>query len=150
MPNSRAHIVTGTAITISAFLIIKNYKNFDLYDLTYILYLPVIFYYSLLPDIDLPNSKVRKFTVIFGLFLSLVFSVLAIILDYKMLFIVPVTILFGLIIIQFFTHRNKGKTHTIRFALLVSLPLLLISWLLALLAFISFISHLFIDDSMKF
>ena len=103
--------------------------------------LPILFIYSILPDIDVSSSKISHIFRIIGLSIVLV----AIFFDLKIL---AISIAGILLILQFVKHRKF--IHTVTAGILFSLPLVYFSHIIALFAFVGYSSHLLIDKQVKF
>lgn len=141
MAGYRYHLFFGFFISgIVGVLSLKlNILNFSYLDK--ILIIPIILIYSILPDIDIASSKIRKIFMIIGLS-----SLLAVIwFNYKSL---SISITLILLLLQFIKHRKF--IHSISAGLIFSAPLIIFSWIIALIAFICYISHLLVDGKLKY
>lgn len=143
MSNYREHILFGFIFNIPIFLLFLQFGT----TVNIIASIIVIFIYSQLPDIDTRASKIRWFlTVVCSMsaFISLVIlkNESFAIISTGMLVIIW---LFGSI--KGFQHR--GLTHSILFAILLSLPLLLYSKYIAVMGCVAYISHIILDRKHK-
>lgn len=130
----RIHLI-ASIFTFFLSLIILDFLNHES-NIFYLAFVCLI--YSLLPDIDTRKSVVWKLItslfVIFGIiFFSYIFAFL---------------LLIALILISLLKHR--GFTHTILSALILSLPLLYIDYGLFIAGLLSYVSHLILDNHIKF
>lgn len=144
--NYRAHLISGFILVV-IFLALNYFFHFiDIaIDLNIIIIsCALIMFYSLLPDIDIGNSKITAFTSLF---------ILGIILLALLLTVIPLAIFFVIVliliwIIPLFGHRNH--THSISAAVLLTLPILFIINLQAfVISFIAYMSHLLADMEIK-
>ena len=150
MANWKIHIITGFLFASVFYLAIHHY---NIASLNYILLsIPIIMYYSLLPDIDHQSSKITRIM----LSISTAFVFLGF-LGLKLKFIDDGLLIFGIIMLiltviassKLVTHR--GAFHSFWFALLSPLLLLLLFpfssfyLMLYLVAALSYWSHLVID-----
>jgi len=147
MPNYKIHLLFGVLISILAFFILKFYNLFVASDLRFLYYLPIIFLYSLLPDIDSKHSIIRKIVlvILIKIIILLAFFYYKTNILFYLFYLIFLVIV--IIIISFLSHRNI--MHSILACLLLSLPLLIIDFTLFLLSGIAFLSHLIIDGEFK-
>ncbi|RLG44580.1 MAG: hypothetical protein DRN81_04255 [Thermoproteota archaeon] len=139
MPGYKQHLLIGTIVAAISFWIIHKFQIVDttLTGIDWIVLAIVVFIYSQLPDLDSDASKINKIwnttAGIGGLFLILTntnvwlgtFCILSIV---------------GL---EWVAHR--GFTHDVWFAVLLSAPLLFWGQLIAIVGFISYLSHIIAD-----
>jgi len=134
MPGYQTHFSVGIALTIvlGAVLILLGYIELSLVNVGTIL--AISFVYSLLPDIDIGTSIIRKVAVI-----SFVVYLFINGLD-KGVYIIGIL----LILIQFLHHRKIMHSF---FTGIVLAGLLFVnfSWPFALIALVNFFSHLYLD-----
>jgi len=100
----------------------------------------IIYVYSLLPDIDIKSGTIVW--TFFGV------GLLAIIIGYATknnpyMLIGIILLVVTFLSATFFKHR--GYTHSIMFALVVSLPLIFFHWNYSILALVCYYSHLIAD-----
>lgn len=136
--NWKQHLLGGLIITIIIALpsLYYNLITPNLYNL--IIIVLVWLTYSLLPDIDIGTSKIRKFYTI----------IVALLIIYSLLYshiTFGIVLASTLIFIQFLKHR--GLSHSFIFGLLVSAPLYFYfdNYMLAIIAYTNFLSHLVLD-----
>ena len=141
-PNSgyRLHIIFGIIIALGFWFLVRNNNMFELSTIEVVLAFPLILFYSILPDLDLANSKIRGIITV----TILVIALIAVLMEIKML---ALGILVALILIQFLEHRKF--IHSVLAGLLFSLPFVLYSLPLAIFAMISYMSHLLLDGEVK-
>ena len=143
MPNWKTHIAFGL-IFVAIFYFIKYLK---LVDLKILVYIPVIIFFSQLPDIDSKTSKIRMFVNIMGFSMIIVMLILYFILQNNMFLITSVLILITLILSYFLKHR--GWLHSILGAFILCFVLIFINITLFVVCFLAYISHLIIDKEIK-
>ncbi len=140
MPNYKVHLIFG----LFFFLIIFFLTNLNLK--SFLIFFCICIIYSLLPDIDLVNSKSGKILRTVLIILSFILLIIGL---YKIFFVyVNLIILFLLIILQLVKHRRF--IHTFRASLLFSLPLLYLGINEFVFGCICYLLHLVIDKSLRF
>lgn len=103
-------------------------------------------FYTLLPDVDMPTSIMRKFMERLAL-AGIVFSISAYMaLKDTPLLYVPMAIALLLLALWFLRHR--GFFHSTPAGLLLSAPLALYDPVVALFAFVGYCSHLAVDGKL--
>jgi hypothetical protein len=108
-----------------------------------VIYLPVILLGGIFPDLDKAGTKI-----------SVAFTVAFLGLAIWQFFAGSARVSIGLVIITFLLYvwylldliKHRGWVHSISFGLLVSLPILLIGWHVAIFFFLAFLSHLVADS----
>ena len=136
--NWKSHFMGGVLVTCLASFIIFYNGYLLLEPLNGIYLLAICFVFSLLPDIDIGTSIIRKvFTVIAGGLLIYAFI-------YHMNYL-GIGIAALLIFIQFFHHR--GMAHSIVTGLLLSASLYLYfgNFIFPIVAILNFMTHLALD-----
>lgn len=99
--------------------------------------------YSILPDIDMPSSKIRM--LLDRIFLSIIFfSLIAYIITNSQIFMY-ISIIFTILLLFLYLVRHRGIFHTIWMGFILSIPLYIINPYLAGFAFLGFFSHVAID-----
>jgi len=160
--NYRGHLIFGFLLSAFIIALFEEYFYpglFPVYNLDYFIYAVItIFIFSLLPDVDLKQSKISKFfgvVSLLGLFFSsffLVFIEDGVIFDTGEILSI-FWISFLLLVFNFYSSTLKHRHFTHSYLFLVIVLALLIpvfhmtDYSLALLALISFISHL-VGDKM--
>ena len=144
MSNWKGHLVGG--IILTAILLIVNYF-YEFVEIEggltfYLLIVGIVFFYALAPDLDLANGKLKVISTILGLGIILFFALT----DKTNELIIAVIILAILWILPLFRgFGHRGHYHSLLFGILLSAPLIFIRWELALVGFVSFWSHLWLD-----
>ena len=139
MPSNKVHLSIG----ILYYIIILTLVEITPFQAVTFAAIAVL--YSLLPDIDAKQSKVR-----YGFQMVLVLLAITALLTYYFnrvplsLAFIPLLVFIAL---QFVQHRKF--IHTLRAAALFSLPLLLLGLPEALFGLLQYCSHLIIDRNMK-
>ncbi len=108
----------------------------------------ITLFYGLLPDIDTDKSRVHNMLVPAGL-LAAIFLVALYSMHGQQIFLVLFVVLVAAVLMVKFM-RHRGIAHTIRFGLIVSLPLFFVSPLHFAFALIAFFSHLLADFQLSF
>ena len=136
MSGYKTHFLVGLIITVllSFFLFYQNYLVFSLQNCLWLLVISFVF--SLLPDIDIGTSIIRKVAIVaFVIFLFING-------------ISPIGYVLGaiVIIIQFLPHR--GITHTFICGAVLSglLYFFFNNWMFSIVAAFNFVSHLIMDE----
>lgn len=140
MAGYKNHIIFGIIFSLTVSLINYYFNFLRLKPFEIILIAPVIFFYSILPDIDISSSKARQIIIISGLILLLISLYFNIRLASYLIIII-------LLLFQFTKHRRFF--HTITAAILFSSPLIMFNYMIATFAFIGYVSHLTLDGSFK-
>ena len=140
MAGYKWHILFGAVFAGVVGYIINKFNLLTLPAGYAILSVPIIFIYSMLPDIDIASSRIRKTVTTTGI----LFLLAAILSEIKWL---SASIALVLLTFQFVKHRRF--THTIPAAVLFSMPWIMISYMIALSAFLGYLSHLILDGKIK-
>lgn len=140
MSNYKTHLFWGIIVVSIGYLVLYKLNIFHLFHL---LFIPYILFLSLISDVDHPKSKARKIIYILLLIsiLTISFTILFKFI-YVLFIVIPIILIF---IIENLKHRSK-LTHNPISGFLLSLPLLYFSFGLFIIAFITFLSHLFLDS----
>ncbi len=99
--------------------------------------------YSLLPDIDMPSSVMRRMVERGALALVLFLIIAYVFFTVMLLIYAAIAVTFLLLILWYLKHR--GFFHTLLAGLLLSAPLALFDYSYALYAFLGYSAHLFVD-----
>ena len=136
MSGYKTHITFGVILSLIVYLLLisLNFVDFNIESL--IIFTLIATIYSILPDIDIRTSKAYQLF----LFTSIVL-IFYLLLQKETLYIM--IILSVMFVTLFLKHR--GITHKIWFGLLISLPLVLISWVAFVIGFVAYLSHLILD-----
>ena len=157
MSSYKTHIVVGFILNLVLVFTLLFFKIITL-ELILLISIPIIFIYSQLPDIDQRNSSiVRILLIVATMLINFGFLMIYIpAITQKLNLYIPYlsyTLLIGVVMLTTtivgiaFNHR--GWTHSVTAGLIVSLPLIYFHWILALIAFISFFSHLALDNEIN-
>ena len=145
MSDWKRHIIGGAVFCIPIFMLFIAF-NIAL-TIGWLIFLPIIFIYSQLPDIDTPASKIRSILTILGLgiaFISIVF------LHNNIYAIVSLGTVIIIWIAGFLPWcRHRGIFHTLLMGIILSAFLILISIEAAIVGLVSYISHLILDKRKK-
>lgn len=102
--------------------------------------MPIVLFYSLLPDIDHKNSTITWF-LLFVLLALLGFGTL---LNQQLLILLAFGG-FAVTLISVVAFKHRGFTHSVLFGLIVASPLLLLGMFEFVVGFTAFYSHLLAD-----
>lgn len=141
--NYKQHLIIGLFIAILFILVLYFVGWFNIYDWkVWITYGMIFYVYSLLADIDHKNSTITWLFIGVGI----IGIIIAYYLTNNLLMIIAICILaLTYLAAQIFKHR--GITHTVWFAFLSAIPILiLIGWKESLFAFSIYLSHLVADN----
>jgi len=149
MPNFKTHLKVGFWVGMTLYLILLFTNNtLSMLDWRFWLFIPIVYIYSNIPDIDHFKSKLRKyiFTTIFGLLIVsvLIGAILNSVFMYLMLMFIGV---FGLITLNL---KHRRRMHRYLTVLILSLPLAFLHWSLTALAFSCAASHILLDTIMSY
>lgn len=139
MSNFKTHLLTGIIISavylaIQIFMTKIDWQNY-LWQLgVQVLTIP---FFSIVPDIDQNNSKPRHIFFTIGFLSIILFSFLK---------IYWATILIAMILLLVLHTKHRGFMHSIPFGLLISAFLILWNPIYAVASFLSFMSHIVLDD----
>lgn len=141
MPNYKIHLLAGGALFVALNLLLH------LTFIEQIFFGTITVLYSLLPDIDIGNSKAGKSTRIFFVLVALVFVIQGL-LGSDIYFYLAGLLLVVLLALLLVKHRKF--IHTIRAGIMFSLPLLIWNWQAFVLGFGMYSVHLLLDKSFRF
>jgi len=126
------HILFGMILAFFAYFGLLYFDIVKGFDPVFVI---IVIIYSILPDIDIKSSKIRKIVMPILIFIVLLSYYIE---EYLMMFSVLLVIAF----IYLLKHRTI--THTVFFAFVVSLPFYQnIAYMV--LAFVAYLSHLILD-----
>lgn len=140
MPGYKRHLICGIIFSIAFYYF---YHSIIINKLEILYYIPIIFFYSLLPDIYSESSIISR--IIIGLFIaSIIASIILYILVAKLSFLLIGGVLLIIIGIIHNLH-HRGIIHTFLAGILLSLPLLIFSYIFCVFAILAFFSHIILD-----
>lgn len=158
MSNYRKHIFVGLLVILLIFVLTNHFFQFHPFRwFDWLILIPIIIFYAILPDVDHPSSKIRNFMFIFFFvgFIAILGSIIVMVnRDY------PKTSIYlasGFGILQAFLAlliigvKHRGAIHSVFAGLLFSLPILYLfnfNLIYFLVAWISYVSHLILDRSL--
>jgi hypothetical protein len=143
MPSSKVHSTLGIVVSVILWYAFHYYAGLEVLKLAY---LPLFVLYTILPDLDIPNSKIaphfKKFCVL-GAILGGCAHYLK-----PNFYILLFSIFCGVLLVMsiFTTHRKFF--HSPIAAVLLSAPLVFINVEWAAVAFSGYIFHLLIDGEL--
>lgn len=139
MPGYKKHLAIGTIVFIGLSILILYYNLMPITSL--LIATPLFLFYSLLPDIDTPSSKIRKIVevgiLITVLILIIVFE------EYK----ISVGLIVFITMLWFTKHRGAFHSFLVGFPL--TLPIILYDTNIGILCYIGFLTHLIADKLFK-
>ena len=140
--NFKEHLIGGVVVAGIITAILWYHEALEINHL--LIGVPVCIIYSLIPDADHPNSKVRKWVEIIGLSIALFVMILSVCGDVNTyIAVVGLVCLVGLLFIRLVKHRTTF--HSPLFGLVVSLPFFYIGYVYFIYAFCGFLTHLLLD-----
>jgi hypothetical protein len=148
MPNWKFHAFAAVFFVAFTFICLKYFNLFSSATVWSYIFLPIVFIYALLPDIDSEESVIRR--AVDTLLIIGFIGFAAMYLSTEYLFYIYYSVMCMIIFIFLLTLKHRGKVHTIVFGALSSAPILLLDKYLALFCFVAFLSHLLIDGEFKF
>jgi len=152
------HLSIGIVfITILYFTIVTAIYDMEYAIIHFIIYLPFIIVYLLLPDIDHPFSLIRR--IITMVFIFIIFGLLIIFYFYRNDIYLILSIIFSLFLIVTYFMSHRGIVHSVVGALIFSSFTLIsynyitqtffINYVLFVICFVSFLTHLLLDDDIS-
>lgn len=153
MPNWKTHIAIGIFVNVLIFLAlylvgIVNIPELDLWHAYwFILIIPVTIIYSILPDIDTDDSKIRQYIDIILIIFFLIF--LALYMYTKNVVYLFGTLFLVILLILLISLEHRGIVHSMVAGLLFSIPLYFIAPPLTVFALTAFTSHIAADGEFK-
>jgi hypothetical protein len=99
--------------------------------------------YAILPDIDTPNSLIRRFVEKTALFLVIILLAGYIATNYPALIYAALVLVFMLLFL--WTMKHRGIFHTLPAGLVLSLPLFFLGYWFIGFAFLGYATHLLVD-----
>lgn len=137
MPNFKVHLIPAVMIIVCLWIFydIGFYKS--------IIYSSILIFYSLLPDIDIGNSKVGKPARGLLAIASLGFIVIGYVMKKQDYFYIGVGVLVILVLLLLVKHRTFF--HTMYAGIILSLPLLFLGFSEMLLGVSAYFIHLLLD-----
>ena len=127
------------------FLLLYTFSSVRIIELS--IYATIIILYSILPDIDIGNSKIGKSARV--LLAAALLTTLALGMSISKIYLYIATIL-GIILFILLLVRHRGFIHTIRAGILFSAPLFFIGWSFFLAGLFSYCIHLLADRKCTF
>ncbi len=153
MPGWKTHIVFGIIFLIIVFFVNQYLNILSLPKLSWVwlLYIPIILFFAMLPDIDHRMAMPRLIVTLLSLGVLIYFLIVR-----NWFFSIVIGIfLFLLNVITFFPGwHHRGHTHSLLFIFILSLLIIFIppfpNWSLAVICFIMALSHNIADGEFKF
>lgn len=147
MPSWKVHIIVAVIFVVISFFVLKYFNIFGSNSYWIFIFLPLIFLYSLLPDIDSDDSVIRQ-AINYTLLLLILFFVFMYFYSREILYIILIVICV-FVYIFLYSLKHRGQVHSIIAGVIISLPVLIIDKYLALFCLISYISHIVVDGEFK-
>jgi len=136
MPGYEEHFSAGLIVTFVAAFVAWLFGFIDYSGANVITLVGISFVFSLLPDIDIGTSMIRRvFIVIFALYLCV-----------NGLNWIGYILIAVLIILQFLHHRGIMHSYIMGILLAGALYFVYYDWVFPVIALLNFISHLWIDN----
>jgi hypothetical protein len=143
MSGYKFHIIAYLLAACGLTYALKEYPFLSLSIESLILSLFIGGIYSILPDIDLPSSVMRRIVERGALALILFLTIAYVFYPSMLLIYAAITVTFLLLLLWYLKHR--GFFHTILAGLLLSAPWALLDPVFSLYAFLGYAAHLFVD-----
>jgi hypothetical protein len=99
--------------------------------------------YAILPDIDTPNSLIRRFVEKTALVLVIILLVGYLATNYSALIYAALVLV--LLLLFLWTMKHRGVFHTLPAGFVLSLPLFFLGYWFMGFAFLGYATHLFVD-----
>jgi len=147
MSGYKIHILVYLISILALVFLLKNYNLLELPMETMLLGILIGIPYSILPDIDLPSSVMRKFLGRISIATILVLLIAYLFL--KNILLIYISISLALFLYFLWFSRHRGFFHSITAAILFSAPLFLIDTHIAGFALFGYLSHLTIDGKLS-
>jgi hypothetical protein len=147
MAEWKTHAFFGVLFSLAVYLAIRFWSQFKVQDTLFLLFIPMIILYALLPDVDIEGSVIRTFI---DFLLIIGFIAFAILFWYtRIIYFLYLAIAMVVVSLLLLTLRHRGKVHSVVAGVLFAAPLLFIDYMLAILCCVAFISHTVIDGEFK-
>jgi len=147
MSDWKTHVLFGIVFVALFYFLFTHKQQLTLIDLKFFIYIPLLFFFVQLPDLDSEHSFIRRLLNIIGILMIIGFILLTLLLKNNIYILISTIILIILLLSYLLKHR--GILHTILGAIVLSLPLLLISFILFFVGFCGYISHLILDGKIS-
>lgn len=141
MGNHIKHISIGFGILLLLLFINAKLELVPFSPEDYLMFLIITFFYSQMPDVDQPLSKINRYFI----FAAIIVIIFAFITENTWLGI-SVAVVVG--VLEFIPHRTI--VHSLIGAAIFTLPLFLWNVYYGIAALIAFLSHLLIDGEVSF
>ncbi len=156
MPNWKVHVMFGIVFTALFYFLITHFNDLTLKDLKFFLYIPIIFFFVQLPDIDSQSSFIRRMLTVLGIAMTLGF--LGTYFFVRNLFFIVAATMILIILGLTYLLKHRGVLHSVMAGFFLSLPLIVgydfvegiffFNYTLFLVGFIGYVSHLVIDEEL--
>jgi RsiW-degrading membrane proteinase PrsW (M82 family) len=147
MAGWKLHVLFGFLFVTITYFFVTYWKVLSITDLQLFLYLPIVFVYSQLPDIDSNSSIIRRLFYLVCFLSVIVLFLLWYLYRENMYLWVVIIISFVMFSSFFLVHR--GWLHTLLGGLLLCLPLLYFSSTIFVLSLAAYSSHLVLDGKFR-
>ncbi|MBD3261971.1 MAG: hypothetical protein GF334_09975 [Candidatus Altiarchaeales archaeon] len=142
MGGYKNHIIASLLLVVLvSWVLMKIGFTADFRDLVFCVILSVT--YSLLPDLDIPTSRIRRLTS--RLLLTSSLSCLILVIQKTNITLLLICLASTLLLYFFWSLRHRGFLHTLHWAFIMSLPLGFFNLTWFLFAFTGYFSHLLVD-----
>lgn len=144
--NFKEHLIGGAVVALVLTLIMGYTETLMKPPLYHVVGILLCIVYSLIPDIDHPNSKIRKYTSVVLLVVSII-SILGVIEGTVIPELVSklVGVSSALILLSLWFIKHRGIMHSPVIGLLLSLPAFVLGWQGFVYAYLGFLTHLVLD-----
>jgi hypothetical protein len=139
MPGYKKHLLYSIPFLIAAYII--RYSYFSIDPIILLFEIPLFFFYTLLPDIDTPASKIRKIVEVGILFLLLILLMTS--------NETIISVFFIMILLFLWFSKHRGIFHKPFTGILLSSPVAMYNISSAIICYYGFIVHLIFDKKLK-
>lgn len=138
----KSHFIAGIIISLLLIFLTPLFQIMkQQFTLIHWILLPIIIYFgSEFCDLDLWSSKIRRysFTIVFSLLIGV--GIYGLTKDIQ-----PALIIAGIIGLLSVYSIHRGRMHTTRFGILLSLPLFIVNGMLGLIFLVCYMTHIVTD-----
>lgn len=146
MSGYKFHVISYLVAACAVTYLLKEYPFLGLTMLSLIGSLFVGGLYSILPDIDVPSSVMRRFVERGSLGLIMLFLTAYLFYPSMLLVYAAFAVTFFLLVLWYLKHR--GFFHTVLAGLILSVPWAFVDPVVSLYAFIGYSAHLLVDGEL--
>ena len=147
MSGYKTHILIYLVSVLSLLFLVKHLNLLELPVESMLSGVLIGVLYSILPDIDVPSSVMRR--ILGRVSLAVMLVLLTAYLFLKNMVFIHISIFLALFLYLLWFSHHRGFFHSITAAVLFTLPLLFIDPVIAGFAFYGFLNHLIVDGELS-